>query len=81
MATRLCAHAFATAERRLAHPDNRKALLTEACELYARAAVENIKYCRVEVASEKQKRVDGCAANLEVVRQLDWQRVAALLEK
>ena len=43
--------------------------------------VESIKYCREDVASQKPKRVDGCAANLEVVRQLDWQRVAALLEK
>ena len=43
--------------------------------------VENIDWCRREVASQKQKTVGDCAANLEVVRQLDWQRVAALLEK
>jgi len=43
--------------------------------------VENINYCRRDVASQKQKTVYGCAANLDVVRQLDWQRVAALLEK
>ena len=43
--------------------------------------VENIEWCRREVASQKQKTVSDCAANLEVVRQLDWQRVAALLEK
>ncbi len=43
--------------------------------------VENIKWCREEVASRKEKTVGDCTANLEVVRQLDWQRVAALLEK
>jgi hypothetical protein len=43
--------------------------------------VENIDWCRRELASQKQKTVGDCAANLEVVRQLDWQRVAALLEK
>jgi hypothetical protein len=42
--------------------------------------VENIDYCRREVASQKQKTTEGCAAILEVVRQLDWPRVAALLE-
>ncbi len=43
--------------------------------------VENINYCRRDVASQKQKTAHGCAANLEVVQQLDWKRVAALLEK
>ena len=43
--------------------------------------VENINYCRRDVASQKQKTVYGCAANLDVVGQLDWQHVAALLEK
>jgi hypothetical protein len=43
--------------------------------------VENIEYCRRDVASQTKKTLDGCAANLDVVRQLDWQRVAALLEK
>jgi hypothetical protein len=43
--------------------------------------VEDIKHCREELAPQKQKTVGDCAANLEVVRQLDWQRVAALLEK
>jgi len=43
--------------------------------------VEDIEYCRKELASQKQKAVGQCAANLDVVRQLDWQRVAALLEK
>jgi hypothetical protein len=43
--------------------------------------VENIDWCRREVASRKEKTVGDCAANLEVVRQLDWQRVAGLLEK
>lgn len=43
--------------------------------------VENIEWCRREVASQKEKTVGDCAANLEVVRQLDWQRVAGLLER
>jgi hypothetical protein len=43
--------------------------------------VENIEWCRREVASQGQKLVGDCAANLDVVRQLDWQRVAGLLEK
>jgi hypothetical protein len=43
--------------------------------------VEDIEWCRRDLASQKQKSVAGCAANLEVVRQLDWQRVAGLLEK
>ena len=44
-------------------------------------AVEEIEYCRREIASQTQKTLGGCAANLDVVRQLDWRRVAALLEK
>ena len=43
--------------------------------------VENIKWCREEVASHKQKTAGDCAANLDVVQQLDWRRVAALLEQ
>ena len=43
--------------------------------------VENIEWCRREVASHRERTIGDCAANLEVVRQLDWQKVAALLEK
>jgi hypothetical protein len=43
--------------------------------------VEDINYCRKDLAGQKQKTTGDCAANLEVVRQLDWQRVAALLER
>jgi hypothetical protein len=43
--------------------------------------VENIEYCRRELASSKPDTVGDCAANLAVARQLDWARVAALLEK
>lgn len=43
--------------------------------------VVEIDYCRREIVDQKQKTVDDCAANLEVVPQLDWPRVAALLEK
>ncbi len=43
--------------------------------------VENIEWCRKEVAGSTRKTVGDCAANLKVVRQLDWQRVAGLLEK
>jgi hypothetical protein len=43
--------------------------------------VEDIKFCRQELASHKEKTVGDCAANLEVVRQLDWKALAALLEK
>jgi hypothetical protein len=43
--------------------------------------VENINYCRRDVAAQKQKTAHGCAAILEVVRQLDWTRVGALLER
>lgn len=43
--------------------------------------VENINYCRRDVASQKQKTAYGCSAILEVVRQLDWKRVGALLQQ
>ncbi len=43
--------------------------------------VEDIDWCRKEVASHKERTIGDCAANLEVIRQLDWQRLAALLEK
>ena len=43
--------------------------------------VEDIARCRNELASPTWKTVGDCAANLEVVRQLDWSRVAGLLEK
>ena len=43
--------------------------------------VENIEWCRRDLASQREKATSDCAANLDVVGQLDWQRVAALLEK
>jgi hypothetical protein len=43
--------------------------------------VEDIEYCRRDLASRKERTVGDCAANLDVARQLDWKRVAALLEQ
>jgi len=43
--------------------------------------VSDIESCRREVASTKGKIIGECAANVEVARQLDWKRVAALLEQ
>ena len=43
--------------------------------------VENIEWCRREVASQTETTPGDCSANLEVVRQMDWQKVASLLEK
>jgi hypothetical protein len=43
--------------------------------------VENINYCRRDVASQKQQMAYGCSAILEVVQQLDWKRVGSLLQQ
>jgi hypothetical protein len=43
--------------------------------------MEGVNYCREVLRVEPKERANpgGCTANLELVRQIDWKRVAALL--
>jgi hypothetical protein len=43
--------------------------------------MEGVNYCHEVLRVEPKERANpgGCTANLELVRQIDWKRVAALL--